>query len=130
MATTLSAASTGMTGSMEEKAATSSSAACSDSFYFDLTGELNADLISDFDSATDTILLEADVFGDGGDLGALLEAAYGEGTSATTAEQRIVYDRDTGNLYFDEDGNGAIDPVVFARLTSGTQLDHSDFSLV
>ena len=102
----------------------------SDSFYFDLTGELNADLISDFDSATDTILLEADVFGDGGDLGALLEAAYGEGTSATTAEQRIVYDRDTGNLYFDEDGNGAIDPVVFARLTSGTQLDHSDFSLL
>jgi Ca2+-binding RTX toxin-like protein len=102
----------------------------SDSFYFDVFGDANADTISDFDAATDTILLEADLFSDDGDLGALLEAAFGEGTAATTAEQRILYDQDSGTLYFDADGSGAIDPVVFARLTGGTVLDHNDFTLV
>ncbi|MDQ0420023.1 Ca2+-binding RTX toxin-like protein, partial [Peteryoungia aggregata LMG 23059] len=102
----------------------------SDRFYFDVFGDGNVDTISDFNSAADTILLEADFFTDAGDLGALLEAAFGQGSEATTADQRILHDQGTGNIFYDADGSGAIDPVVFARVTSGTLLDHSDFSLV
>ncbi|NBB49677.1 hypothetical protein GVN24_15455, partial [Rhizobium sp. CRIBSB] len=102
----------------------------SDRFYFNVFGDGNVDTISDFNSAADTILLEADFFTDAGDLGALLEAAFGQGSEATTADQRILHDQGTGNIFYDADGSGAIDPVVFARVTSGTLLDHSDFSLV
>jgi serralysin len=101
-----------------------------DSFYFDVFGDANVDTISDFNTASDTILLEADLFSDDGELGALLEAAFGEGTEATTADQRILYDQNSGNIFYDADGSGAIDPVVFARLTGGTALDHSDFTLM
>ncbi|MGQ3077799.1 MAG: M10 family metallopeptidase C-terminal domain-containing protein [Allorhizobium sp.] len=100
-----------------------------DIFFFDALGDENADTISDFNSAADTILLDMDVFTDAGDLGVLLEAAFGQGSEATTTEQRILYDQNSGNIFYDADGSGAIDPVVFARLTGGTALDHNDFTV-
>ncbi len=101
-----------------------------DTFYFDVFGDGNADTIADFNAAADTILLDADVFGDDDYLGQLLEAAFGQGIEATTQDQRILYDQSSGNIFYDADGSGAIDPVVFARLTGGAALDHSDFALV
>ncbi|PLK71511.1 furin, partial [Rhizobium sp. TH135] len=100
-----------------------------DIFFFDAFGDENADTIGDFNSAADTILLDIDVFTDAGDLGVLLESAFGQGSEATAAEQRILYDQNSGNIFYDADGSGAIDPVVFARLTSGTALDHNDFTV-
>ncbi|WP_237368528.1 M10 family metallopeptidase C-terminal domain-containing protein [Rhizobium sp. SL42] len=101
-----------------------------DTFYFDVFGDGNADTIADFNAAADTILLDADVFGDDDYLGQLLGSAFGRGTEATNEDQRILYDQSSGNIFYDADGSGLIDPVVFARLTAGTSLEHSDFTLV
>lgn len=51
------------------------------------------------------------------------------GTEALDADDRIVYDRGTGNLFYDADGNGAGVAVQIARLKAGTVLKASDFLL-
>ncbi len=100
-----------------------------DKFVFAEYGAANADRITDFDAA-DQILLDADVFTDIGSLGTLLEAAFGSGATATTAEQHILHDRSTGAIYYDADGNGSAAAVTIAYVTAGLTLTHDDFALV
>jgi Ca2+-binding RTX toxin-like protein len=48
------------------------------------------------------------------------------GGIADTADQRIIYDAGNGNLYFDEDGNGTGEAMLFASLTSTPDLEATD----
>ena len=48
-------------------------------------------------------------------------------TKAATADQRIIYNTDTGKLYFDIDGAGGEDAVLLARLTNHAALGLADF---
>ncbi|MDH4439852.1 MAG: M10 family metallopeptidase [Rhizobium sp.] len=100
-----------------------------DMFVFAEYGTANADRISDFDSL-DQILLDRDVFTDIGGLGALLDAAFGSGATATTADQRILHDRSSGAVYYDADGNGGGAAVAITYVTVGLTLTHDDFALV
>jgi len=57
------------------------------------------------------------------------------GPDAYTAEQRIIYDNASGDLYYDPDGNGAAAQVQIANLypTSNglaPQLTLADFVIV
>ncbi|TMJ19716.1 MAG: calcium-binding protein [Alphaproteobacteria bacterium] len=86
----------------------------------------NVDQIADFVPGIDKILLGSAAF-TGLSPGALDAGAFAAGTQAHDADDRIVYDSATGQLFFDSDGNGAGAAVLFATLAAGTNLSASDF---
>jgi len=55
------------------------------------------------------------------------------GGTAVDGNDYVLYDTDTGNLYYDQDGSGAGARLLFAKLTlggvSGT-VDSTDFTVV
>ena len=52
------------------------------------------------------------------------------GTAAQDADDRIIYDSATGQLYYDADGNGAGAQVLFANLNANLSLSASDFTVI
>jgi serralysin len=93
-------------------------------------GIANFDRVIDFAPAFDTMQLENAVF-TGLVQGALLPAGdFVIGAAATDATDRIIYNSVNGNLFFDQDGTGAIGQVLFADLASGLALTNNDFFVV
>jgi serralysin len=92
----------------------------------------NRDVITDFSNVagnSDGILLESAVFSKLGS-GAVLKAAYFRaGPAAADANDFIVYNRATGALYYDADGNGAGAAVQFATIANHAVLTAADFWL-
>jgi Ca2+-binding RTX toxin-like protein len=101
-----------------------------DSFAFTTAlGSGNVDFLADFNAADDVILLENAVFtGLAG--GALPASAFGTGPAGRNNEDLIFYDRATGQIFFDADGNGAGAQVLFATVNAGTVLTASDFMVI
>jgi len=52
------------------------------------------------------------------------------GSAAADADDRIVYNQATGQIFFDADGNGAGAQVLFATVNAGTVLSASDFVVI
>lgn len=101
-----------------------------DSFLFSSQlGSGNVDRIHDYSVRDDTVRLDDAVFA-GLRLGALPSDAFVKSSSAKDAEDRIIYDPKTGNLYFDPDGAGGLAQVHFATLTPGLGLTSGDFFVV
>ncbi|AZL57754.1 hypothetical protein EI545_02175 [Tabrizicola piscis] len=100
-----------------------------DSFIFNTTlGSSNVDRITDFNVVADTIQLEDAIFS-GLSAGTLAASAFVRNTSGNAADtsDRIIYESDTGRLYFDRDGTGAAAKVHFATLDTGLALTNADF---
>ncbi|GJE17968.1 beta strand repeat-containing protein [Methylobacterium marchantiae] len=101
-----------------------------DTFVFDvlpLAGE--KDRIVDFSHGEDTLAFDSSTFTALSD-GALSNDAFALGT-ATTTDQRIVYDSARGNLFYDADGSGtAHDAVLIATLLGKPVLDAADVLVV
>ncbi len=103
-----------------------------DTFKFDtalLPG--NADIIRDFSSSDDRIVLDDAVFkalalanrtGP-----ALLAEEFRLGAGAQDADDRIIYDQTTGSLFYDADGNGAGAAMRFAVLANKALVTAADF---
>lgn len=103
----------------------------SDRFVFDTTlGKSNIDTIKDFDVRYDTILLDDDVFRKVGAVGDLAASAFVIGTQALDANDRIIYNKSTGALYYDADGSGSGAAVQFATLGKNLALTASDFDII
>jgi Ca2+-binding RTX toxin-like protein len=101
-----------------------------DSFWFETAlGKTNVDKILDFTAADDTIRLDRSIFTEAGAAGTLAESAFVMGTKAGDADDRIVYDQATGNIFYDADGSGLGAAVLFAQVTAGTTLTYQDFSV-
>ena len=103
-----------------------------DVFVFNTTlGSTNIDRITDFNPVDDTIHLDDSVFS-GLSLGALSASAFVANTSgqATSASHRIIYETDTGNLYYDSNGSAAGGRVQFATLAPGLALTAADFFVI
>jgi Ca2+-binding RTX toxin-like protein len=100
-----------------------------DSFVFNATlGASNIDRITDFNTISDTIRLENAIFtGLAG--GTLAAAAFVRNTSgnAADARDRVIYESDTGRLFFDRDGTGAAAKVHFATLNTNLAVTNADF---
>jgi Ca2+-binding RTX toxin-like protein len=97
-----------------------------DSFIFDAAlGGDNIDRIADFVSGKELIVLKKSVFA-GLDVGHLPTSAFHIGKQAADADDRIVYHKATGALFFDADGAGGVDQLQFAKLTPGTSLVADD----
>ena len=109
-----------------------------DVFVFDtaLDASTNVDTLVGFEAnGTDLIALDPAVFAAllGGATTGLDASEFraNAGGNAQDADDFILYDTATGNLFYDADGNGNGGKVLFATLTQpiGT-LDHTDFTTV
>ena len=100
-----------------------------DIFVFDAAlGASNVDEIEDFDPAEDGVRLSREIFPALHSDGTLAAGAFHAGTAAADGEDRIVYDSATGRIFYDPDGSGAAEAVLFATVSPGTALTHLDFS--
>jgi serralysin len=108
---------------------TLSGGAGDDSFLFDtrLSSVNNLDEILDFAAADDTIHLDRSIFTGIASNGALSAAAFVNGTAAKDANDRIIYNKANGDIYYDADGSGAGGKILFARVDDGIVLTNADF---
>ena len=96
-----------------------------DTFRFAEWGSANYDTVNGFNGVDDSIGLLGSAFGLG--LGALSSDAFVLGTAATNADQHLIYDQASGNLYFDADGNGSGARQQVASLGAGVAVTFQDF---
>ena len=102
-----------------------------DVFRFDLAGTAHADTIADFTNGADRIELDlAGAFSALAGTGTLAASAFVAGPQALDADDRILYDQSTGQLFYDADGSGAGAAQLFATVAAGTVLSASDFRVV
>ena len=97
---------------------------------FRLGGDVKTDHITDFLAGTDRIELDNLVFKTLLTEGQLAANQFAQGTAATTATQRIIYDQPTGNLWYDLDGSGKGTAVLIGVLDNHVQITHTDFWVI
>lgn len=93
----------------------------------------NRDTITDFANLSgnnDTIWLENANFTKLSALGALNAASFHVGVSAADANDYVVYNKATGALYYDADGNGAGAAVQIALLANKPTLTVADLVVI
>ncbi len=103
-----------------------------DSFVFNTKlSSGNIDTIANFRKAEDTILLDDAIFTKLA-VGALSKAAFYASNSghAHDKSDRILYEKDTGKLFYDKDGSGSAHAVQFAVLSGHPSIGHADFLIV
>ena len=104
----------------------------SDTFVFtSLAGFGKADHIADFSNVSgndDVIHLDDVSFNLA--RGALSADAFFAGGAAQDATDRIIYNKATGDLFYDPDGSGAKTAVLFAHLDNHANLTAADFIVV
>jgi Ca2+-binding RTX toxin-like protein len=109
-----------------------------DTFVFDtrLNKTKNVDKIYDFKSRDDSFHLDNAIFTKLGRAGSEARPKkfnsdmFVEGSRAKDREDRIVYDKKTGALYYDQDGTGSKAQVKIATLTNKTKLYYHDFFVI
>ena len=101
-------------------------------FHSALNAATNVDEITDFSVADDTIALENSVFTTIGAVGVLAAGAFVRNTTglAQDASDRIIYESDTGNLFYDSNGNAAGGSVLIGVLSVDLLLTSGDFSII
>ena len=99
-----------------------------DAFVFDTAPGGGVDKVRDFDAGKDLFWLDKDIFAAiGNKLG---KAEFAIGKKAGDASDRIIFDEDTGRLFYDANGNAAGGKLLFAKLAKGAGLDHTDFVMI
>jgi len=108
-----------------------------DVFVFDTrtNKRTNVDKVLDFKSRDDSFYLDNKVFTK---LGSGTESRpkkfnsdmFVEGTRAQDREDRIVYDKKSGALYYDQDGTGSKAQVKIATISNKTKLYWHDFFVI
>ncbi|WP_195930625.1 S8 family serine peptidase [Hyphomicrobium album] len=103
----------------------------SDVFIFNTAlGSGNVDSITDFSAGQDKMWLDHLIFDGIGSSGALVASAFALGAHAADANDRIIYDANTGAVYFDADGSGAGAQVQFAQLDAHLAVAARDFFVI
>jgi Ca2+-binding RTX toxin-like protein len=107
-----------------------------DSFVFRAAADASdfADLIQDFSSSVDEVVVDNNGFTGVGGAGAFTVgdarfAANASGT-ASDANDRIIYNTTTGELHYDADGSGSGQSRVFARLEGAPTLSATDITVI
>jgi Ca2+-binding RTX toxin-like protein len=104
-----------------------------DVFVFNtpLNAATNRDVITDFNHVADTFQLENAIFTRlGAGVHALNPAFFHAGAAAADANDYIVYNKATGALFYDVNGNGAGGAIQFATLTNKPVLAANDFVVI
>ena len=88
----------------------------------------NIDKITDFSVKDDTIHLAKSVFNKIAKKGTLTKSAFWTGHDAKDASDRIGYDKKSGALFYDSDGNGAHTAIQIATLQKNLKgISNKDF---
>lgn len=100
----------------------------SDIFVFDVRPNVstNLDYIDDFNPTYDTIKLSQAAFSKIAK-GTLKAGAFVVGTSFKQADDRILYHKTAGALFYDPDGSGAAKAIQFANIGKNLALKYYDF---
>jgi len=98
-----------------------------DTFVFDSHGAGDLIRIYNFTLGEDRLQLDGDAFAGLSPAGALAESAFALGRSATDAATRILYDQDSGNLYYDADGAGGAGAERIGFVGAHLALTAADF---
>lgn len=105
-----------------------------DRFLFNtaLSASTNVDLIEDFSVADDTIELDNAIFTRFTATGGISAGMFVNDTSGVAHDTNdfLIYDRDTGDLFYDSNGSGAGGQVLFAELDANLSLTYGDFLIV
>jgi Ca2+-binding RTX toxin-like protein len=102
-----------------------------DKFVFDTApSKSNVDSVTDFSVKYDSIYLEKDVFTKAGAKGRLKSDAFWTGDSAHDRSDRVIYNEDTGYLYYDPDGTGSASQKAIAKLSKHLSITEKDFFIV
>ncbi len=104
-----------------------------DKFVFQskLDQNSNVDNVMDFSPNEDKIQLSRKLFKGFGS--GISDAAYVEGAGKTTADtpfQRLIYNLNTGDLFYDVDGLGRAAPTKIALIGNRANLSSSDFEII
>jgi parallel beta-helix repeat protein len=102
-----------------------------DKFVFDtaLNAQTNVDTITDFKPMTDEVFLSHAVFS-ALPTGDLRSAAFYVGAAAHDQSDRIVYNANTGQMFYDSDGTGKAPQVEFAKIGAHLDVSYKDFFVV
>ena len=90
-------------------------------------GSGNVDEIVDFQPGIDAIVYSGSIMPALGSK--VSKGEFREGTKARDHNDHLIYNSDHGKLYYDEDGKGGADRILFARIAKHLDLDHHDFIL-
>ena len=104
-----------------------------DQFLFDTAvGATNVDTITDFVFVDDTIRLENAIFNAIVGTGTLTAAQFTANAAGVAGDldDRIIYETDTGNLFYDTNGNAAGGSTLFAIVGAGLGITNADFLIV
>ncbi|WP_156399237.1 calcium-binding protein [Methylobacterium sp. Leaf466] len=105
-----------------------------DAFVFNtaLTGTSNTDTISDYVVLDDTIRLENGVFTTLIKTGVLAENAFQDlSLGAADTNDRIIYNRTTGALFYDADGSASgASAIQFTIISNNAVLTNADFLVI
>lgn len=98
-----------------------------DSFLF---REIDAvDVLKDFKPGQDSILLDVTVFS-ALSRGTLLPNQFNDGSAPLDGDSRILFDKTTGVVSYDRDGDGSAAAIPFARVAAGLDLTYDNFFVV
>jgi len=98
-----------------------------DSFLF---RDIDAvDAIKDFSPGDDSILLARSLFG-ALSPGTLLPEHFNDGSTPLDGDARIVFDKASGVISYDRDGDGAISAIAFAKVAPRLDLTYDNFFVV
>lgn len=101
-----------------------------DTFVLTNARRNSLDNIRDFRSVDDTIAIVRSGFSRTLRLGKIRANQFQLGTQAEDVNDRFVYNRSSGVLFFDADGLGGIGQVQVARLANKASLSRSDITIV
>ncbi len=102
----------------------------SDTFVFDVKpASKNLDKVKDFKVFDDTIALDDAVFKKL-DPGVLKAKFFQIGDSAGDSNDRVIYDEETGGLFYDKDGSGGAAQKQIAQLDAHLKLGHQDILVI
>jgi uncharacterized delta-60 repeat protein len=92
----------------------------------------NVDTITDFTVGADKIRLTHSIFNAIAGIGALSAGQFTANASGTAqdANDRIIYETDTGKLFYDSNGSAAGGATQFATLSPGLGLSNANFFVI
>lgn len=99
-----------------------------DIFKFTVNGP--ADKITDFNVTNDTIQLENGIFNALTATGVLAADQFKVGAKAADANDFVIYNKTSGTLLYDADGNGASAAVQITTVGTGLNLTNADIVVI